>query len=107
MGFHLIRNSPLLLRPSLAMASVQFTEDDKKIIDEHPVESPFLDGMFTVITSKANAQVAFLIPSLARSQRKRSSLRTRQRPWLRGFATLPMCVLDGSNARMDTRWMNS
>lgn len=73
MGFHLIRNSPLLLRPSLAMASVQFTEDDKKIIDEHPVESPFLDGMFTVITSKANAQdilsgYSCVLDTFARSQ---------------------------------------
>jgi hypothetical protein len=38
------------------MASVQFTEDDKKIIDEHPVKSPFLDAIFMAITSKANAQ---------------------------------------------------
>lgn len=56
MGFHLIRNSPLLLRPSLAMASVQFTEDDKKIIDEHPVEPAFLDVIPIAIASKSNAE---------------------------------------------------
>lgn len=56
MGFDLIRNSPLLLRPSLAMALVEFTEDDKKIIDEYPVKSSFLDAIFMLMTSKANAQ---------------------------------------------------
>lgn len=43
------------------MALVQFTKDDEKIIDEHPVKSSFLDGMFISITSKANAQVTLPI----------------------------------------------
>ena len=38
------------------MASVQFTEDDKKVIDEHPVDNQDLDGIFLPIVSKANAQ---------------------------------------------------
>jgi len=38
------------------MASVQFTEDDKKIIDEHPVEPAFLDVIPIAIASKSNAE---------------------------------------------------
>ena len=38
------------------MASVHFTEDDKKIIDAHPVKSSFFVGQLALINSESSAE---------------------------------------------------